>query len=93
MVDANIYLRADSNPRMHDSEPETIVQKTKREEFREMLQDIGIQSEVETINTEKVEKDDYYSKYFTHTPSMVTNLGCLKIKDASIDLVQIIQKG
>lgn len=78
---------------MHDSEPETIVQKTKREEFREILQGIGIQTEVETINAEKVEKGDYYSKYFTHTPSMVTNLGCLKIKDSNIDIVQIIQKG
>ncbi len=78
---------------MHDSEPEIIVQKTRGEEFHEVLQKLGISSEVEPINTEEVEKDDYFSKQFTNTPSMVTNHGCLKISGSNIDLVQIIQKG
>ncbi len=78
---------------MHDSESEIIVQKTKREEFHEALQKAGISTEVEPINAEDIEKDDCFSKHFTHSPSMVTNHGCLKITGSNIDLVQIIQKG
>ena len=45
------------------------------------------------IGTDAVETDDYYSRYFAQTPRMVTNKGCLDIKNSNIDVVQIIQKG
>ncbi|MGI0082905.1 MAG: hypothetical protein ACREAF_06475 [Nitrosopumilaceae archaeon] len=78
---------------MHDSEGETIVLKTKPEQFCDLLQHIGIQAEAKEIATDEVEKGDYYSRYFTQTPRMVTNKGCAVIKSSNIDVVQIIQKG
>ena len=78
---------------MHDSEPDTFTQISKREEFRDLLEKIGVNAEVKQINSDEVEKDEYYSKQFTHSPAMVTNHGCVKLKDSNIDVVQIIQKG
>jgi len=40
-----------------------------------------------------IENGDYYSRYFAHTPRMITNRGCLDVKNSNIDTIQIIQKG
>lgn len=78
---------------MHDTEPDTFVYQTWPEKFSEMLKKIGVNSESKEIGTDSVEKDDYYSRYFAQTPRMVTNRGCLDVKDTNIDVIQIIQKG
>jgi len=54
---------------------------------------MGIKSEALEIDADDVEKDDYYGRNFPNTPAMVTNCGCIKIGNTSIDVVQIIQKG
>jgi len=78
---------------MHDSEQDTFVQKNKNEEFRDLLEHLGIEAEAKEIGTEEVEYGDYYSGSFTHSPIMTTNHGCIKIKNSNIDVVQVIQKG
>ena len=45
------------------------------------------------IATDDVESDDYYSRVFAQTTRMVTNKGCLEVKDKNIDVIQILQKG
>ncbi len=78
---------------MHDSEPDTFVLKTYPQRLSEILSKMGIESKPKDIGTDDIEKGDYYSRYFTQTPRMVTNKGCLEIKKTNIDAVQIIQKG
>ena len=78
---------------MHDAESNTFVLKTWPEKFSDMLKDIGVDSESKEIGTDDVEKDDYYSRYFSQTPRMITNRGCLDVKNSNIDVIQIIQKG
>jgi len=78
---------------MHDSEPDTIPLKTKPEEFSDFLKEIGITAQAKEIATDEAEKGDYYSRYFSVTPRMVTNKGCLEVKGTNIDIIQIIQKG
>ncbi len=78
---------------MHDTEPETIVLKTWPEKFSDALKEIGVESEPKEIGSLDVEKTDYYSRYFAHSPRMITNKGCLEVKGTNIDVVQIIQKG
>lgn len=78
---------------MHDSEPDTFVSKTWPEKFSDMLKEIGIESKSNEIASGDVENDDYYSRYFSQTPRMVTNKGSLEIKNSNIDVIQIIQKG
>jgi len=78
---------------MHDSESDTFVYKTWPEKFQDMLKEIGVDAEAKEIATVDVEKGDYYSRYFSQTPRMVTNKGCLELKSTNIDVIQIIQKG
>ena len=78
---------------MHDTESDTFIYQTLPEKFSAMLKEIGVDSESKEIATDEVEHDDYYSRYFSQTPRMVTNKGCIEIKNSNIDVVQIIQKG
>jgi len=78
---------------MHDSELDTFVLQSWPEKFSVMLKTIGVDSESKLIGTDDVEKGDYYSRYFSQTPRMVTNKGCLDVKSSNIDVIQIIQKG
>ena len=78
---------------MHDTEPDTFVYQTWPEKFVDMLSEIGVESEAKDIATLDLESGDYYSRYFSQTPRMVTNKGCLEVKGSNIDVIQIIQKG
>ncbi|NIM26090.1 MAG: hypothetical protein GTN35_03695 [Nitrososphaeria archaeon] len=78
---------------MHDTESDTFVYQTWPEKFVDMLSEIGVESEAKEIATVDVEQGDYYSRYFSQTPRMVTNKGCLEVKNSNIDVIQIIQKG
>jgi len=78
---------------MHDSEPDTFVLKTHPQRFCEFLSKIGIESTPKEIGTDDIERGDYYSRCFSQTPRMVTNKGCLEVKNTNIDVIQIIQKG
>jgi hypothetical protein len=78
---------------MHDAELDTFVYKTWPEKYRDMLSKIGVESVAKDISTVDLESGDFYSRYFSQTPRMVTNKGCLEIKNTNIDVIQIIQKG
>ena len=78
---------------MHDSELDTFVLQSWPEKFSDMLKKIGVDSKLKQIGTDDVEKGDYYRRYFSHTPRMMTNKGCLDVKNSNIDVIQIIQKG
>ena len=78
---------------MHDTEPETFVIQSMPEKFSDMLKEIAIDSTPKEIATDDVENDDYYSRVFSQTTRMVTNKGCLDVKDKNIDVIQILQKG
>ena len=79
---------------MHDSEPDTFDLKTIPEVFAEMLNEIDVKCEPNEVGTqEDIEGGDYYSRYYSQTPRMVTNRGTVTLQDANIDMVQIVQKG
>lgn len=79
---------------MHDSEPDTFVLKTMPESFADMLKEIGVQAQANEVGSLKdVEGDDYFSRYFSQAPRMITNRGTVTVQGANIEMVQIIQKG
>jgi hypothetical protein len=55
------------------------------DEIEKDEKEIGIDSEAKEIGTDEIEKDDYYSRYFAQTPRMVTNKGCIDVKNSNID--------
>ena len=78
---------------MHDTESETFVLKTEPQKFSEKLAEIGVKSKPKEIGTDKIESGDFFSRYFTQAPRMITNRGCLEPKNCNINVIQIIQKG
>jgi len=78
---------------MQDIESDTFVYQTWPEKFSDMLKEIGVDSKSKEIETDDIEKGDYYGRYFSQTPRMVTNRGCLDVNNSNIDVIQIIQKG
>jgi len=78
---------------MHDTEPETFVLKTEPQKFSEKLAEIDVKSKAKEIGTDKIESGDFFSRYFSQAPRMITNRGCLELKNCNIDVIQIIQKG
>jgi len=78
---------------MHNTESDTFVLQSWPEKFCDMLKLIGVDSKTKEIGTDEIEKGDYYSRYFAQTPRMITNRGCLDVKNSNIDVIQIIQKG
>jgi hypothetical protein len=78
---------------MHDEESDTFVLQSWPEKFSDMLKEIGVESMPKKIGTDDVEKGEYYSRYFAQTPRMITNQGCIDVKNSNIDVIQIIQKG
>ena len=78
---------------MQDTELDTFVYQTWPEKFAGMLKEIDIDSESKKVGSDDIEKGDYYGRYFAQSPRMVTNRGCLYVKNSNIDAIQIIQKG
>ena len=78
---------------MHDSESDTIHLVNKHEAYCESLKKIGITAEAKPIDMTEIEKEDYYSKNFTNSPTMVINHGIIILKGSNIDEVQILQRG
>ena len=78
---------------VHDSEPDTITVETWPEKLAKMLQEMDIDAEANETGTEDLERGDYYSRYFSQTPRMVTNRGTLTLSGANIDMIQVVQKG
>jgi hypothetical protein len=78
---------------MHDSESDSFVLQSWPQKYSSMLKEIGVDSESKQIGSDVVETGDYFSRYFSQSPRMITNRGCLEIKNSNIDLIQIIQQG
>lgn len=79
---------------MHDSESDTFVYETWPEKLSHMLKEIGVSSTPEELGMDPAEKaKDYYGRNFSQTTRMITNRGCVELKDSNIDVIQIIQKG
>ena len=78
---------------MHDSESDMSHPMNKNEEYCLLLQKIGLDAKAKPLEHIEGENENYYSKYYTNSPSMVVNHGIITLKGSNIDEVQIIQKG
>ena len=78
---------------MHDTEPDTFVPSTIPEDISAKLAALGISSSPNKISEGEAEKGEYYSRYFTNAPRMITNRGSLEVSGSNIDAVHIVQKG
>jgi hypothetical protein len=79
---------------MHDAESDTFVYETWPEKVAHMLKEIGVDSIPKDVGTDSVEKaKDYYGRNFSQATRMISNRGCVELKNSNINVIQIIQKG
>jgi len=64
-----------------------------RKKFLGHLKSFGIDAEFVDPEKSDVEKKPYYSFYFSGTPRMVDNMGCIKVQGKNFDYIHIIRRG
>jgi hypothetical protein len=74
--------------------PEIIIKRVNLNErvAQEAREEFGIDCEAVEVNSLAIENEPYYSYKLSMSPKIVTNRGCIKVKDKSFGLIQIIQR-
>ncbi len=57
------------------------------------LKHLGIESEFVDSGKSGIEKQPFFSFYFSGTSRMVDNMGCLKVRGKNFDYIHIIRRG
>lgn len=80
----------------HASDPEDELDIMKLMNLNEVfaidMQKSGISAEAVNVGSLELEREEYYNNDFGNTPKIVTNKGCIRLKDSLIDFIQIIQR-
>lgn len=80
----------------HSSDPEDELDIMKLMNLNEVfaidMQKSGISAEAVNVGSLELEREEYYNNDFGNTPRIVTNKGCIRLKDSLIDFIQIIQR-
>ena len=80
----------------HTSDPEDELDIMKLMNLNEVfaidMQKSGISAEAVNVGSLELEREEYYNNDFGNTPRIVTNKGCIRLKDSLIDFIQIIQR-
>ncbi|MFY3741878.1 MAG: hypothetical protein HMLIMOIP_002338 [Candidatus Nitrosomirales archaeon] len=59
----------------------------------EHLKDLGIDAELVDSGKSSIEKQPFFSFYFSGTPRMVDSMGCIKVQGKNFDYIHIIRRG
>ncbi|HEY9398481.1 MAG TPA: hypothetical protein VIP29_01145 [Nitrososphaeraceae archaeon] len=73
-------------------ESETIKISSLNDIFAAQMKKNGLTVETAPIGSLKLEYEDYYNNDIGSNPRLITNRGCIKIKDKEISMIQIIQR-
>jgi hypothetical protein len=77
---------------LQEEEVDLIKYMKLNEVFALDMQKSGLNAEPIQMGSLPLEKEEYYNNELGSTPRIVTNKGCIRLKDRVIDLVQIIQR-
>ena len=64
-----------------------------RKIFLEHLKRFGIDAEFVDPRKSDIEKQPYYSFYFSGTSRMVDSMGCIKVRGKNFDYIHIVRRG
>ena len=75
-------------------DPETTIRRITLNDklAEEIREEIGIDCQAIDVNSLPVEHKPCYSYIFPMSSKIVTNRGCIRVKNKSFDLIQIIQR-
>jgi hypothetical protein len=75
-----------------EDESETIKISSLNEIFASQMKKNGLTVETVPIGSLNLEYEEYYNNDIGSNPRLITNRGCIKIKNKEISMIQIIQR-
>lgn len=75
-----------------ENDSETIKISSLNEIFASQMKNSGLTVEAVPLGSLNLESEDYYNNDIGSNPRLITNRGCIKIKDKEITMIQIIQR-
>jgi hypothetical protein len=75
-----------------EDESETTKNSSLNEIFASQMKKSGLTVETIPLGSLSLEREDYYNNDIGSNPRLITNRGCIKIKDKEITMIQIIQR-
>jgi hypothetical protein len=75
-----------------EDESETIKISSLNEIFASQMNKNGLTVETVPIGSLNLEYEEYYNNDIGSNPRLITNRGCIKIKNKEISMIQIIQR-
>ena len=83
----------DNSNNIHDeNDSESITISSLNEIFASQMNKRGVTVETVPIGSLNLEFEEYYNNDIGSTPRIITNRGCIKIKNKEISMIQIIQR-
>ena len=83
----------DNSNNIHDeNDSESIKISSLNEIFASQMNKRGVTVETVPIGSLNLEFEEYYNNDIGSTPRIITNRGCIKIKNKEISMIQIIQR-
>jgi hypothetical protein len=75
-----------------EDDSETTKNSSLNEIFASQMKNSGLTVEAVPLGSLNLESEDYYNNDIGSNPRLITNRGCIKIKDKEITMIQIIQR-
>jgi hypothetical protein len=75
-----------------EGESETTKNSSLNEIFASQMKKSGLTVETIPLGSLNLEREDYYNNDIGSNPRLITNRGCIKIKNKEITMIQIIQR-
>lgn len=88
-----VHASTDSNNKHEEEEESDTFKKLDINEiFASQMVDNGLAAEAIPLGSLELEREDYYNNDIGSSPRLITNRGCIRVKDKEISIIQIIQK-
>lgn len=88
-----VHAPTDSNNKHEEEEESDTFKKLEINEiFASQMMAKGLAAEAIPLGSLELEYEEYYNNDIGSSPRLITNRGCIRVKDKEISIIQIIQK-
>ena len=88
-----VHAPTDSNNKHEEEEESDTFKKLDINEiFAFQMVANGLAAEAIPLGSLELEREEYYNNDIGSSPRLITNSGCIRVKDKEISIIQIIQK-
>lgn len=81
-----------NNKHEEEEESDTFKKLDINEIFASQMVANGLAAEAIPLGSLELEREEYYNNDIGSSPRLITNRGCIRVKDKEISIIQIIQK-